>query len=840
MNRRRWPVSLIGSTIVFLAISAALGQNTPEVRRALPANEPPTARAVPFETPTPAPSPRPRRVPAVAPAEDASVPPEESTAPTEATPTETEAPDRRQLEYANALFGRKLYDLAIPEYEKFLGQFPGAPGRASAYFFLGESYRALNRSAAARTSFQNVLDEYGESEFAGPAAYGVAEILFTQKDYGGSLPLFHRAAAKTKQPALALSARYFEARCLENLDRKDEAREAYQQVIDGKNPNPYRDDARAAAGSILLARGKKSEALKQYEALSNETGKPALKAEAAVRAGLIAVDLQRDEKGGKTDKALAERAAGLLQKAKGIPEAGKWRGIAQTGLLRLQYQTAQYTQLLAEYKRAQDQIPEEARAEMMLLVGNSQRQLGHPQEAEQIYREIIAKYPNREEAKDAQYQRLINLYNSNAPSLNAEVDAFLVANPSGERADQARLLKAEAFYKTQNFAEAAPIYTELRASQLSPKLRAEAAYKLGWCCVQTKNGSGAVEAFSYFLQAFPDNAQVPSALAQRAVAYQEGKNYDAALADLNLLLANYSKAREREAALQQKALILGQQDNAKGMAGAFQQLLKEYPKSAVAAQANYYIGKAAFDDKDYKKAIASLNAARTLDKEQYGNLATLRILSSQFYLKDRKALTDEVDRFMAATPDGKIPAEILEWLGMEYYNEKNYPAAEKYLTALSKSDSLGSVKPDFWFYLGDAAAKQKNFPGAETAYEKYLQIATDPAGKAKVLLALGEVKISVHKPADAQKIAEQIMSLQPEGRVNAEARLLAGDVELERERFDEAGKAFMGVALLYDDPAITPRALQKAALAYGKAGKAEEAEQAARRLREKYPDYTGG
>ena len=353
-------------------------------------------------------------------------------------------------------------------------------------------------------------------------------------------------------------------------------------------------------------------------------------------------------------------------------------------------------------------------------------------------------------------------------------------------------------------------------------------------------GPARYEAFSYFLQAFPDNAQVPSALAQRAVAYQEGKNYDAALADLNLLLANYSKAREREAAFQQKALILGQQDNAKGMAGAFQQLLREYPKSAVAAQANYYIGKAAFDDKDYKKAIASLNAARTLDKEQYGNLATLRILSSQFYLKDRKALTDEVDRFMVATPDGKIPAEILEWLGIEYYNEKNYPAAEKYLTALSKSDNLGSVKPDFWFYLGDTAAKQKNFSGAETAYEKYLQSATDPAGKAKVLLALGEVKISVHKPADAQKIAEQIMSLQPEGRVNAEARLLAGDVELERERFDEAGKAFMGVALLYDDPAITPRALQKAALAYGKAGKAEEAEEAARRLREKYPDYTGG
>ena len=84
------------------------------------------------------------------------------------------------------------------------------------------------------------------------------------------------------------------------------------------------------------------------------------------------------------------------------------------------------------------------------------------------------------------------------------------------------------------------------------------------------------------------------------------------------------------------------------------------------------------------------------------------------------------------------------------------------------------------------------------------------------------------------------MSLQPEGRVNAEARLLAGDVQVEREHFDEAGKTFMGVALLYDDPAITPRALQKAALAYEKAGMKEEADRVAKQLRDKYPDYAGG
>ena len=835
MKIGRGAVCLVHAALIFSAVPFSLAQQkTPEVRRAQPVDESPAPKAVPLETP--APSAKPRRSPPLSTApSDAPKSNGEVTEPA----SETEAADRRQLDYANALFSRKIYDLAAPEYEKYLGQYPGAPGRASAYFYLAECYRALNRSAAARTSFQSVLDNYGDGEFAGPASYGVAEILFTQKDYAGALTLFHRAAAKSKEAALALSARYFEARCLENLDRKDEAQNVYQQVAETKNPNPYREDARMAAGTIALARGRKADAFRNYEALANETQKPALKAEATVRAGMVAIDLQLTEKG-KIDKAMAEKALSLLQKGRSLPEAGKWRAIAEVGLLRLQYQSGQYEKVLAEYKRGEKELPDEVRAEMMLIVGNSHRQLGHTKEADEVYKQIIAKYPDKEEAKDAQYQRLINFYNTNAETLLAEIDEYLNSNPAPERADQAKLLKAEHFYKEQKFADAAPIYAELRASHLSPKLRAEAAYKLGWCFVQLKDGSNVIDAFDYFVKAFPDSPQMPSALTQRALANQAAKNYDAALNDLSTLLSKYPVAREREAALQQKALILGQKDDAKGMADAFRQLLKEFPKSSVAAQANYYIGKAAFEAKDYKGALAPLDAARQLNKEQYYNLATLRIVSAFFYLQDRPALSKEVDGFVAANPDAKIPAEILEWLGLAYYNEKNYAAAEKYLSLLGKSDNLGNVKTDFWFYLADTETKLKNFTQAETAYEKYLQVATDPAAKAKTLLALGATKISAHKPDEAQKIAEEIMSLQPEGRVNAEARLLAGDVQIERQNFDEAGKAFMGVALLYDDPAITPRALQKAALAYQKAGRKEEADRVAKQLREKYPDFAGG
>ncbi|MDQ6939174.1 MAG: tetratricopeptide repeat protein, partial [Verrucomicrobiota bacterium] len=750
-------------------------------------------------------------------------------------PAETESSDKRQLDYANALFGRKLYDLAIPEYEKFLGQFPSASGRASAFFYLGQCYRSLGKTAPARTAFQNVLDDYGESDFAGAAAYGVGEILFNQKDYTSAAGLFHRSSAKAKETALALSARYFEARCLENLDRKEEAANLYLQVTETKNPNPYREDARLAAGTILLNRGRKAEALKQYEALAGETSKAALKAEATVRAGMVASDLSQGEKG-KQDKGLLDKATALLQKGRTLPEGGRWRGIATTGLLRLLYNSGQYAQVPSEHKKVQEEIPEDARAEMLLLLANSERQLGHDKEAETIYAQIVAKYPNREEAKDARYQRLINIYNANPNALLTEVDQYLASNPAGERADQARLLKAEAFYKQGKFSEAAPLYEALRASQLSPKLRAECAYKLGWCYVQEKETSRIVDAFTYFLKAFPDNAQAASALMQRALAYQEQKNYDGAIADLNSLIANYATAKEREAALQQKALLMGQQENSKGMTEAFQQLLKDFPKSQVAAQAHYYIGKAAFEAKDYKAALPALEAARKLNKDQYYTPATVRIISAYFYQKNRAALTSEIDKFLAAGSDAKIPGEILQSLGIEFYNEKNYAAAEKYLGLWAKSDQPNS-NPDFAFYLADAQSKLGKFSSAETSYERFLQTATDPAAKVKAMLALGATKIAAHKADDAQKIAEQIMSLQPEGKVNAEARLLSGDVQMERGHFDEASKAYMGVALLYDDSSITPRALQKAAAAYEKAGKKIEADHATQQLREKYPEF---
>src|SRR5438045_2643543 len=125
-----------------LMSGAALAQ---EVRRAQPFNEPPVPRALPVDEAPPG---------------------------LEDRPSTPEQPnDKRQLEYANALFARKMYDLAIPEYEKYLNDYSGASGRANAYFGLGVSYRLLGKNGSARTNFQTLLDECADGALPGPPAH---------------------------------------------------------------------------------------------------------------------------------------------------------------------------------------------------------------------------------------------------------------------------------------------------------------------------------------------------------------------------------------------------------------------------------------------------------------------------------------------------------------------------------------------------------------------------------------------------------------------------------------------------------------------------------------------
>jgi TolA-binding protein len=731
-----------------------------------------------------------------------------------------DAAAEEQLKTANSIYSRKMYDYAIMEYEKFLITYPSAKGRDIAMFRLAESHRMLGNEEAARAGYEKLLQTFRQGEFAGASAYRLGEYLFADKKYDPALLQFQLAAAEAGDDEVRISAKYNLARCLERLKRPEEAAKFYGEVAAVQKSNPYLYYARVSLAENAAAAGRKKEALEKFSEIANGSGPPAVRAEAAVKAAALAAELG--------DK---QRALKLFNDAFGSSEGGDWKPMAYLGAMRLNFELGAYRKVIELSEKSPEGLPDDERAEILLLTGDSHRQLGNARAARAVYDRLLLQFPNAASSKDARFHRLLSMYQLDDPKLIPETDDFLKLATDPRERSQVSLLKAEALFKQKKYAEAGPIYAKLGDADLSEELKTKALYKLGWCQAQTGDYAGAVKTYTQYIDKNAGSPTLPSAIVQRGLASQQNKDYDAALKDFDRIIDTYPTASERELAFQQKALVLGQQRDYKGMTAVFGKLLEAYPKSSAAGQAHFWIGWAAFEDKDYKGAIEHLETARKLDAAQYGERASLRIVLCYYYLQDRPALR----RTIAENKGLNIPVEITRWLGRKSFEEGDFSAAEQYLLPVVKDAK--NADPDVLIELAEAEIQLGKTRDAAPLVAQYLETAREPSNRARGLQANAAVSLGRKDFDDAARLCDESLLLQPEGRLNAEGRLLSGEIAFARGDYEGAARAFMTVAVLYDDSSVTPRALRRAADAYRKANNEHEAEKALQELQQRFPDF---
>ena len=736
------------------------------------------------------------------------------------------SPDLLQLDVANGYYSAKRYELAAPEYEKYLALYPNTEQRPDALFRLGESYRHKGTVNAAKNAYETLLAQYQNGDFIGPAAYRLAEIYYTDKQYRDALALYRKASVRLKEPAVANSAKFFTGRTLEALGQKADARIAYEDLVTAAEHNPFQDASRLSLALLLKEAGRTPEALKQIQVLAIKAENTDLKLEATVRTGLWSLEM---------DPPQTTQADAAFKKALLMPGPARWKEIAQLGMLRIAYDAGKYQQVVEAYNQTGAQATADIRPELLLLAANALRQLNKTAEAVRFYDQVLKEFANSVYAKEAQYERLKMLYTADDPQLIPAIDQFLAANPEVEKRDQILLMKAEVYFKKQDYANAAPIYSTLELSrQLSGTMKAEALFKLGWCQMELKAIDQATKAFTAFIDGYPTHKLVPGALIQRGLAWQSQKNLGAALADYSDIIKKFPQAKERELALQQKALILGQQGDNVGMAEAFKLLLKDYPKTAARAQADYWIGWAAFEAKSYGDGVPHLDEARKLDAEHWGEKASIRLLLSHYYLEDKVATAREVD-FYSKEGKTKVPAEILRWLGTELHKGGAYESAEKYLLLLAPRDE---VTPDDLLLLGRSQHALEKYQEAGESLAAYIKAVKLPTLRATGLLTLAKSQIALKAFDAAQKSVDEALTLQPEGEINGEGRIIAGDIQMARGKMEEAAKFYEAVYLSgIDHPEITPRSLSKAIQAYRAAGNEEKVKKLLNLLQSRYPEY---
>lgn len=723
------------------------------------------------------------------------------------------------LEQANGFYARKMHDLAVAKFEEFLLMRPAGSDRQPALFRMGESLRALDRKPEAMAAYKRLLAESGTGDFVGPAAYRLGEIQYAAGNLDAAAESFGKAAHHVRDPKLRLASRFFEGRALDGSGRRIEALAAYRDVASQTGDNPYRERAQYDLAEADARAGLTDSAFRQFRKLAGTAQTPPVRIGAAVKAGLLAIDAK--------DYASARP---LLESAAGNRELAAWSAAAKSGLVRLEYESGNYEGASKLADEVLPQLPDEAKPDVLLLAANARRQMGQQAEALALYDKLASEFPESGAAKEAGFHRLVSLVAQRDERALTQIDIFLMSSASKAERAKAELLKAELLFAQNRFSEAAPLYEKSASASDTDKYRADALYKLAWCQLQEKKYDLATATLTRFLTQYPRHSLVPAALAQRALAQMETGQREEALSDFSEIINRHRGAKEREAAMLQQALLLGNMERPAEMAAAFQRLLAEYPQTPSAAQANFWTGYAAFDAKKYRDAIPALEKARELDKDKYGERASLRLLLSHYYLEDREAAAREA----AALGPGKAPAEVRSWLGLSAMAAGDNARAVEFLKPLADAPDASD---DLRVSLARAQLGSGDYAGARGTLTKLMPRLHEPRAKAGAHLLMAEALLGLKLGEEAKSQAEEALKLQPEGRINAEARMANARALVAQERFDDAARAYMAVALLYDEKDLCPQALFLAEEAYLRAQNTVDAERARAERMRRYPDY---
>jgi TolA-binding protein len=807
----------------------------PIVRPALPPETPtpsaPLATPVPTPTPTPASTPTTSAV-AIPTAPAVETAPPDRTAPADSPSSIRIAPTAdadlnrpRQIQtpkdYADALYARKMYDLAVPEYEMFLRDAPPGPDRTAAWFRLAESQRHLNRPAEARRAYEALLQETRRGEFAGAAAYRLASILMDEKLFSGAAANFEIAAKEAQDPAVRLSATFFAARCYEQLGDNRKAFLNFEEVrkVAGADSR-YEEYSLSAMARLAAEMGRNAAAIKLYQELAASTTNPQLRTEAELKTAQLLIDEDRAEEARALLVALGERG-----------DAPGATAIARFGLLELDFAAKNYDKVAATPLEDLAVLDESSRPRGLLLVAHAHRLTNQFGPALALYDRILNEYPNSPAAREAKFHRLVCLFRQDDPGLLDALNRFLLEARDSTEIDQARLLKAETHFHAQQWKEAADAYGALARSRLPDNLLADAVFKHAWCLSQIGSARESVVAYSDFIDRFPNNELVHQALVARGMAHLQNGAHDAANRDFDRVLQSDVTPPEREMALLQRALSYGSRQDYQRMRADFEQLVQEFPDSAARAQAEFWIGYAKFEGQDYEGSLPHLKEARSRDAETYESRATLRIMLANYYLERPEETAREIEEHELAN----VPSEVYQWLASKFLEAGNPQRAEHFLNTLLAGKAGDAPSPEIFLQLSQSRIQQRKFDEAKEPANRYLELVREPGPRARGLMAQAEAWLGAGEYAEAARLAEDAQVLQPEGRVNAEARLLAGRIHAARGDHAEAAKAFMTVAVLYDDESLSPEALRRAVAAYQRSNNSMEADKALEELRRRYP-----
>ncbi|MFN7342779.1 MAG: hypothetical protein ACK5TA_05530, partial [bacterium] len=283
------------------------------------------------------------------------------------------------------------------------------------------------------------------------------------------------------------------------------------------------------------------------------------------------------------------------------------------------------------------------------------------------------------------------------------------------------------------------------------------------------------------------------ALVKRAKSYVEMGEPGKAIVDYDLVAsAKDAPADLVSLAWLESARARRKEGNIENMIVRYKGLLevKELSEN-LQSEAKYWIGWGMVKTNQPKDAVTFLNEARKLRKDAYGKHAGLLLALSHFTAQDPTQLSAEIELAIEGDYAKEIPAQALQWAGMQAYNGKDYKSAAKFLSLTANDKEPRTTPKEVWRYLVKSRIEIKQAKEALTAVGHVLEVEDQPAWKADGLLDQARAYYQLKQLDESRKSTDAGLVLNPQGRTSAGLRIVSGDLHVQKENYGAAAADYL-------------------------------------------------
>lgn len=728
----------------------------------------------------------------------------------------------------------EYYQRAAQIFNEYITSYPTHPNTEMAWWYLGNSYYQSGQTDEGKRCFLSLINRYQNSKWAAAAAYTLAADHYNRGEYASAAPLFERYAAMAIKPDEQPRGYYFAANCYRMLNRDREASALYQKIIQHPASNLFLPQAQIALGLITAKNNQHQSALSLFETAANSpSANPKIRSEAFLHASFSATQLNQPD--------LADKYLKLIMKTDGMEAA---RPEAQLAIMSNLFDKEAYQKVIEIFLSNNLKATSEKETARLMIAAKSYMRLNKPDSALGLFREIErSAKPNSDTAFQAAYYRLLCFFQIDSQNITEQVDAFLKLyqknNSDDSRIHTALMMKAEGLFNQKQLDQAALVYKTIDASKLNEKNRTNLIYQRGWCLAEAGDHQSAIHSFAEFIQKFPSDSRLPSALAKRASCYIQSSDNPKALADLDRLTTLNATEEITSFAWLESARLSRKDNQIPEMIKRYKGLIQNIPSinPNLQAEANYWIGWGLVKTQAATEASPYLEKARSLRPDAYlkhaGALLSLSYFSNQNASKLREEIQLAIDKNYIA----EIPDQIIQWNGIQAYNSGDYATATTCLSLLANPDDPRSTPKEVWRYLAKSRLKTKDYAAALIASNHLLSVEDQAAWKADALLDQGRALLALKRYDDAKIAVEQGLELHPQGRTSGGLRILMGDLEMHTNNPQKAAGTYLIVVGFLDDNEMKPLALSKLIKALESQKDTQEALKYRQQLLSEFPNW---